>query len=274
VITTRGLDPAATSTRRRNVSGERRLEVDRSTPCAPRAEPVFSPLDEELELAPRLRRRAAQTVLHMPPTLLSILESDAQVVLTGSGVAGPYGWHALRRGEPWALDAYLRPQALQILFDEVAAVADQADEADGMAVLLRTVEGDWPFPSHYQRTPPPLAALDLLDYSDSAVRRLGRQVLGSPGDTAPTVVARRTARARVTAGPFVGKLLRVARDRGPRPVVEGNARTDTEAAGGEHRRRALGNPLGRAPRVVKLRAAIGWTSVSVRESVVITMSSP
>src|SRR5438445_5461918 len=123
---------------------------------------------------------------------------------------GPYGWHALRRGEPWALDVYVRPPALQILVDQAAAVADQADEVDSMVVLLRTVEGDWPFPSHYQLAPQPLAALDLLDYSDPAARRLGREILRSLGETAPPVVARRTARARAMAGPLMGKLLRAA----------------------------------------------------------------
>jgi hypothetical protein len=46
------------------------------------------------------------------------------VVLTGSSVARPYSWQALRRGEPWALDVYLGPPALQILVDQAAAVAD------------------------------------------------------------------------------------------------------------------------------------------------------
>ncbi len=82
---------------------------------------------------------------------------------TGISVAGAYGWHVLRRDQSWSLDAYLRPEALQILVDQATAVANQADEADGMPVLLRTVEGDWPFPSHYQLVPQPLAALDLLD---------------------------------------------------------------------------------------------------------------
>jgi len=174
-----------------------------------------------LELAPRLRRRAALTVLHLPPTLVSRLEGDAHVVLTGSSVARPYGGHALRRGQPWALDAYLRSDAFQVLIDEVAVVADTAGKATALPVLLRTVEGDWPFPSHYQLAPQPLAALDLLDYRDPAARRLGREVLRSLAETAPTVVARRTARARATAGPLVGKLLRAARGRGTRPVVEG-----------------------------------------------------
>ncbi|HLZ22357.1 MAG TPA: helix-turn-helix domain-containing protein [Ktedonobacterales bacterium] len=60
------------------------------------------------ELAPRLRRRASVTVLHLPPALLEMLEADEQLVRTGSSAAGPYGWHALSRGQPWALDAYLR----------------------------------------------------------------------------------------------------------------------------------------------------------------------
>ena len=182
------------------------------------------------DLAPRLRRRASLTVVHLPPVLVSRLERDEHLVRTGVSAAGPYSWPALRRGQPWALDAYLRPEALQVLVDEVAAVADASSETDQMPVLLRTVEGDWPFPSHYQLAPEPLAALDLLDYTDPAARRLGREVLRLLAGTMPTVVARRTARARATAGPLVGRLLRAARGRGPRPVVEGDPRTETRAA--------------------------------------------
>src|SRR6266851_4296146 len=75
------------------------------------------------DLAPRLRRRASLTVVHLPPVLVSRLERDEHLVRTGVSAAGPYGWPALRRGQPWALDAYLRPEALQVLVDEVAAVA-------------------------------------------------------------------------------------------------------------------------------------------------------
>jgi hypothetical protein len=157
-----------------------------------------------LELAPRLRRRASVVVLQLPPALVSRLEGDEQVVLTGASVARPYGWNALRRGEPWALDAYLRPEALQILVKQLAGMAGQADEAVGLPVLLRSVEGDWPFPSHYQLAPQPLAALDLLEYGDPAARQLGREVLRSLVETAPTVVARRTASARAMAVPLAG----------------------------------------------------------------------
>ena len=127
------------------------------------------------------------------------------MVLTGSSVARPCGWHALHRGEPWALDVYLRPQVLQILVEQAAAGADQAEEADATVVLQRTVEGDWPLPSHYQLAPQPLAALDLLDYPHPAACRLGREVLRSLAETVPTVVA------------LIG---RTARDVGDGPVID------------------------------------------------------
>ncbi len=140
----------------------------------------------------------------------------------------------------------------------MAVVADTAGKAATLPVLLRTVEGHWPSPSHYQLAPQPLAALDLLEYSETAARRLGREVLRSLTEAAPTVVARRTARARAMAGPLVGKLLRATRGRGPRPVVEGDARTDTQAAAAN----IVGVPWATASQgatVVELRGAIGMT---------------
>ncbi len=53
------------------------------------------------------------------------LESDDSLILTRASAAHPYGWAELSQTQtqsqqPWALDAYLRPQALQLLVDEVA----------------------------------------------------------------------------------------------------------------------------------------------------------
>jgi hypothetical protein len=84
------------------------------------------------ELAPRLRRRASLTVLHLPQAVVCSLEGDEQVVLTRSSAARPYGWDTLRRGEPWALDAYVRPEALQVLVDAMAAAAGAANADDSM----------------------------------------------------------------------------------------------------------------------------------------------
>ena len=39
-------------------------------------------------------------------------------------------------------------------------------------MLLRVVDGPWPFPPNYQLAPQPLAALDLLEYPDPAARAI------------------------------------------------------------------------------------------------------
>jgi hypothetical protein len=97
-------------------------------------------------------------------------------------------------------------------------------------VLLRVVDEPWPFPPHCPLAPQPLAALDLLDYPVSAARRVGREVLTSLAAAWPIVLARRSAKARALRGPLLGKLLQRTNGGTPRPVVEGDPRTDTRAA--------------------------------------------
>ena len=185
---------------------------------------------ERLEaLAPRLRRRTSLVVLQAPKLVRQGLEHEASLVRTGVSAARPYGWREVEAGNPWALDAYLPIQALERLQESLAgASVTAADELE--PVLLRAVDDPWPFPPHYQLASQPLAALDLLDYPHPAIRRLGREVLASLGTTAPQVLARRSARGRATSGPALGRLLQRHRERAPRPVVEGDPRTETRAA--------------------------------------------
>jgi len=220
-----------------------------------------------LELAPGLRRRAAATVIHVPRVLLPAVQRDAGLVRTAVSVARAYGWRELRQRGPWALDAYARPEAVQALLrriDELAAGEQAVDDTDTRTrpVLLRTVDGLWPFPAHTQLVPQPLAALDLLEYPDPVARRIGREVLRELSQTRtqtpPTVLARRNAKARALEGPRVGKLLRTASSRGPRPVVEGDPRTDTRAAAA-HILGVLWASAGQGATVTELRAAIGIT---------------
>jgi hypothetical protein len=133
--------------------------------------------DGLLGLAPRLRRRAALNVVHVPLAFFVELECDAGLVRTGASAAVPYGWtefshtHTQSQADPesqtqaataWALDAYVPQAALDVLLDQVPA----AGGLDTQAVLLRSIDGLWPFREHCQLTPQPLAALDLLDYPD------------------------------------------------------------------------------------------------------------
>src|SRR5579859_7332291 len=181
-----------------------------------------------LELAPRLRRRATLKVLHVPSRVLAALNNNPALVRTGISAAAPYGWDELKVGEPWTLDAYIQAEALRRL----EASLEATPAAPITAVLLRGVDGLWPFPPNYQLAPQPLAALDLLDYPDELGRRRARDVLRSLALVEPTTIARRSARARALLGPLVGKALGVASDRPPRPTVDSDPRTDTRAAAG------------------------------------------
>jgi segregation and condensation protein B len=178
-----------------------------------------------IELGPRLRRRATLNVVHVLPSVLAALDKDAALVRTGASVAALYGWDELVSGQAWPLDAYIRAKSLP----RVEASATGASQSPTTPVLLRAVDGLWPFPPNYQLAPQPLAALDLLDYPDELARRRGHEVLRSVVRAEPSTLARRSARARALLGPLVGKTLG-GPQRPPRPIVGGDPRTDTVAA--------------------------------------------
>jgi segregation and condensation protein B len=190
-----------------------------------------------VELAPRLRRRATLLVRGVPTVVREALEGDAGLVRTGVSAAKAYGWHELLQPDAqpvWVLDAYVPLEAFAALQEQlnrldIDAADDDAPHRD--AVLLRVVDEPWPFPPHYQLAAQPLAALDLLDYPHTTARHIGRAVLEALKETPAPLLARRTARARARTGPLLGRLLGGLRERrGPRPVVEGDPKTDTRAA--------------------------------------------
>jgi segregation and condensation protein B len=208
-----------------------------------------------LELAPRLRRRATLQVLHVPPDVLTTLERDVGLVRTGASAAAPYAWAELAAEMPWALDAYVqsdRQRRLEAALDRARGVAASTP------VLLRVVEGPWPFPTHCQLAAQLVAALDLLDYPAAAARRRGHDVLRELASVEPATLARRTAKARTRLGPLVGKALGAGADRPPRTVVDGDPRTDTHAAAA-HIVGVLWVRASQGATVNELRAAIGMT---------------
>lgn len=157
------------------------------------------------------------------------------------------------------LDAYLPLEAFSELQEQLNRLdIDGADPGPREAVLLRVVDDDvWPFPPHYQLASQPLAALDLLDYPSPLAQRLGRGVLQTLADVPPTVLARRSARARAQTNPLLGKLLKALQERrGPRPVVEGDPRSDSRAAAA-HMVGVLWASATQGVTAKELRAAIG-----------------
>jgi segregation and condensation protein B len=188
-----------------------------------------------VDLAPRLRRRATLLVRHLPSAMRQALENDAVLVRTGVSAATAYGWEELLqlgREAAWMLDAYLSLEAFSELQEKLNRldINDVVDAGRHAPVLLRVVDEPWPFPPNYQLASQPLVALDLLDYPDPTARRIGRGVLETLAEVAPTVLARRSARGRARTGPLLGHLLRRQEERTTRPVVEGDPRTDTRAA--------------------------------------------
>ncbi|MBV9595442.1 MAG: helix-turn-helix domain-containing protein, partial [Chloroflexi bacterium] len=125
-----------------------------------------------VHLAPRLRRRATLIVRQIPTELRVELEQDAALVRTGASAAAAYGWNELSHATKptWLLDAYVSSEAFEGLQEQLNRMDIDADfvgdAADRDAVLLRVVDGGWPFPPHYPLAPQPLSALDLLDYPD------------------------------------------------------------------------------------------------------------
>jgi hypothetical protein len=176
-----------------------------------------------VDLAPRLRRRATLLVRDVPSALREALEGDAALVRTGLSAAHAYGWDELLQpgtGPAWVLDAYVPIEAFSALQEELNRrdVEDTNTAHEREQVLLRVVGEPWPFPAHYELAAQPLAAPDLLDYPDTAARRIGRGVLETLRETPAPLLARRTARARTKSGPLLGRLLGgLHQRRGPKP---------------------------------------------------------
>jgi segregation and condensation protein B len=232
-----------------------------------------------VELVPRLRRRAALVVRHLPRALRRALEHDAALVHTGASAAAAYGWDGLadRPAPKWLLDAYLPLEAFSALqeqlnqFDLDGSLGEEPGATD--AVLLRVVDEPWPFPPHYPLAPQPLAALDLLDYPDHVARRVGREVLSSLSETKPMVLARRSAKARAMTGPLLGRLLELNGRRGERPRVEGDPRTDTRAAAA-HIVGVLWASASQGLAVKELRAAIGLSRERLEHAYEFLLANP
>ena len=199
---------------------------------------------------------------------------------TGTSAAAAYGWDELTNPSvrTWQLDAYvslevfeaLQEQLNQLDIDE-SAVDEMTDERE--SVMLRVVDEAWPFPPHYPLAPQPLAALDLLDYPDQVARRIGREVLNELVETRPTVLARRSARARAMSGPLGGKIVELRTARSPRPRVEGDPKTDTRAAAA-HIVGVLWASASQGLSVSELRAAIGLSRERFEEAYAFLLANP
>src|SRR5712692_8437411 len=92
-------------------------------------------------------------------------------------------------------------------------------------------------------------------------------------ETKPAALARRSARARALTGPLLGKLLQRTNGRTPRPVVEGDPRTDTRAAAA-HVVGVLWASASQGVTVRELRSAIGLSRERLEDAYEFLLANP
>ncbi len=197
---------------------------------APRRHRARAPLGKlgMFELAPRLRRRASSLVLRL-----------AAQLVTARTCGDPRPHRAQRGARAWldrvgsryAMESgRVRPiRIIGALQEQTERLHDDADEPVE-TVLLRVVDGPWPFPPHSQLAPQPwrrstCSSTPTRRPSASAARPCAHYRAPAPRSW-PAI----RPRARVLASPRMGKLLADAALRAPQPSAgDGDPRTDTPA---------------------------------------------
>jgi excisionase family DNA binding protein len=127
--------------------------------------------EESLEaLAPRLRNRAVVHRFRAHPSDLARIGEEAKVVRAGISAAAE---HALDLS-PAAdlLDAYLPAKLLQRLKKKYVLQPSPRPN-----VVLRAIDGLWPFAEGATFAPAVVVGVDLLDSDDARLQRAGRELL-------------------------------------------------------------------------------------------------
>src|SRR5205807_8126454 len=125
-----------------------------------------------LQIAPRLRpRAAARPYTAGAEALLAVLE-DARGVLAGTSAARHFGWPL--PGGDWPVEIYVLESDLV----EIVGAHGLDPVIDAPAdIVLRAVPDAWPFPPHLRVVPEIVAALDLAEAVERSLAEFGRQRL-------------------------------------------------------------------------------------------------
>ena len=125
-----------------------------------------------LDLAPRLRARAAVRHFDASAEVLLALLEDPRVVLAGASAARRLGW--LVPDGDWPVDLYIAEADLVELVG--THELELTDEGPG-DLVLRAVPEPWPFPPHMRVVPDVVAAVDLAEAVPTALAARGRAQL-------------------------------------------------------------------------------------------------
>ena len=125
--------------------------------------------DRLRDLVPRLRTRAIVHTLRAHPSELRRL--TPAVVLAGASAAPGYNVDLVPSGD--LLDGYVRKKDLPKLLKQ-----HSLEPSSRPNVILRAVEGPWPFEPGATGAQVAVVAADLLESSDARERRAGEELLG------------------------------------------------------------------------------------------------
>lgn len=130
------------------------------------------------QIVPCLQGRSKRLPLRAHSSDLRRLASESDLVRSGISAASDHRFEIV---EPGAFEAYVSSRRLGELQRRYRLKA-----SDDPNVVLRVIEGVWPFPPHSRVAPRLAAALDLLDDDDERTRRAGRLALRSYGRLTPS----------------------------------------------------------------------------------------
>ena len=122
------------------------------------------------ELAPRLRSRALTDALRAHPSDLQRLAAEDALVLAGLSAASHYDLGLAYPAD--SLEAYVPIKQVAGLKKKYALQPSATPN-----VILRVVEGVWPFEEGATVAPATVVGLDLLESDDARLRRAGQVLL-------------------------------------------------------------------------------------------------
>ena len=122
-----------------------------------------------LDLAPRLRGRARVLRLRAHPSDVARVAGEPGLVRTGVSAAAD---HHFDIAAPGVVELYVPAKTADGLIRKYALSPSASPN-----VLLRVIDGEWPFDRDQRVAPGPVAALDLVDADDERTRRAGREYL-------------------------------------------------------------------------------------------------
>ena len=120
-----------------------------------------------------LRNRSKRTEFSAHPSALERMRADDRIVLSGWSAGSESGADLLVGGD--TVEGYVAHKSMQ----KLKAVYGLTVAGSSPNVVLRVVDGFWPFAKNERIAPAVVVALDLLEHNDQRSNRAGKTLLAN-----------------------------------------------------------------------------------------------